>query len=452
MKDKKVHFIAVGGSAMHNLAISLANLGNTVTGSDDHFYNPSKANLAKAGILPEQEGWDPARIHKGLDIVILGMHAKRDNPELQRALDLDLPILSYPELVYKLCQDKQRVVVAGSHGKTTVTSMILHILKAAGKDFDYLVGAAVPGFDISVKLTDEAPVVVIEGDEYLSSALDEKPKFLNYNHHIGVVTGIAWDHINVFPTMHKYVRQFDHFADNSPKGGILIFDEDDDIASVVCKKEREDVTPMPYQTHPHRVENGTTYLIHDGQEYPIRFFGTHNMQNVNAAKTVCTQLGIQDDEFYAAIQTFTGAANRLEKVLDKAGKSVYKDFAHAPSKVKATVEAMKQSFPGKPLTALLELHTFSSLNKNFLGQYKGTLAPADSALVYVNPDVFKQKNLDMFSEKEIQDAFEKEGLKVAFSAEDIQKFLASHAGSAGNVLIMTSGTFGGVEFNNAELY
>lgn len=442
----KVHFIAIGGSAMHNLAIALHKKGYIVTGSDDAIAEPSKSRLQGYGLLPENIGWFPEKITSDLDAIILGMHARIDNPELLKAQELGLKIYSYPEYVYEQSKDKQRVVIAGSHGKTTITSMILHVLKYHNRDFDYLVGAQIEGFDTMVRLTEDAPLIVIEGDEYLSSPIDSRPKFLHYHHHIGLVSGIAWDHINVFPTLDMYVRQFDHFADSSPKGGTLVFCEDDDLASVICKKEREDVTALGYSAHKNEITNGQTYLItKDKEKIPVQVFGEHNMRNINGAKTICARIGFTDKMFYDAISTFKGAANRLEILAQNDKTTVFKDFAHAPSKLKATCKAVKKQFPARRLVACLELHTFSSLNKDFINQYEKTFNAPDEAIVYYNEEVLKHKNLAMLSPEEVKKAFGRDDLKVITDSQVLQDLLQGRDWKNTNLLMMSSGTFGGMD-------
>jgi len=444
LKNLKIHFIAIGGSAMHQLAIALTKLGNQVSGSDDEIFEPSRTRLKEAGLLPEEDGWFPERIHADLDLVVVGMHAKADNPELAKAHQLGIRCLSYPELIFEHARNKQRIVIAGSHGKTTTTAMIMHVLKHAGRKFDYLVGASVKGFEQTVQLTDEAPIIVLEGDEYLSSPEDQRPKFLIYQHHIGLVTGISWDHINVFPTEHAYVRQFDRFADASPKAGILVVNEEDALASVICKKERDDVIVLEYGTPKHVVRDGKTWWIApDGREIPLRFFGSHNLNNANGARTLLVRLGIHDDVFFEAIQSFEGAARRLEKIGEKSGLVVYRDFAHAPSKLAATIKAAKEQFPDRKLTAVLELHTFSSLNKDFISQYAGTTGDADDVFLYFNPKVVEHKKLPSISEKEMISAFTREDLQVYTNSDKLFQELESRNFDNHVLLLMSSGNFDG---------
>jgi UDP-N-acetylmuramate: L-alanyl-gamma-D-glutamyl-meso-diaminopimelate ligase len=447
IQKQRIHFIAIGGGAMHQLAIALKNNGNTVSGSDDEIFEPSRTRLKEAGILPAEEGWFAEKIDASIDLVVLGMHAKSDNPELQKAKELGIRVLSYPELIYEHSKNKQRIVIAGSHGKTTTTAMIMHVLKFTNKKFDYLVGAAVPGFEQTVKLSEDAPIIIIEGDEYLSSAEQPIPKFLVYQHHVGLVTGIAWDHINVFPTEHSYVRQFDHFADITPKAGILVFNEEDALATVICKKEREDVTVLEYGTPKHVVRNGQTYLITpEKKEVPVRFFGVHNLSNANGARVLLSKLGVHDAVFYEAIQSFEGASRRQEKVGENSNLIIFRDFAHAPSKLEATVSAVKDQYPDKKVVAVLELHTFSSLNKDFIHTYANTLDKADEAYVYFNPEVVKNKKLDPISEEQLKASFLKSNLQVYQDASALFEELASKSYTNDVLVLMSSGNF-----NNTDL-
>lgn len=442
----RVHLIAVGGAVMHNLALALKYKGLQVSGSDDEIFDPALTKLKEAGLAPAQFGWNADSITSDLDAVIVGMHAKADNPELLKAQSLGIPVYSFPDFVFEQSRQKQRVVIAGSHGKTTITAMVMHVMQHAGKDFDYLVGSAVKGFDLTVKLTESAPVIVIEGDEYLTSPLDLTPKFLKYKHHIALVSGIAWDHINVFKTEEVYVRQFDHLADASPKAGILIYNEEDVIASVICKKEREDVSPVEYKTHKHEIKDGITYLVEGNNRYPLKVFGKHNVSNISAAMAVCTRIGVSKDAFYAAIQSFEGAAGRLQLVGHNGKNPVFKDFAHSPSKVTATVEAVKKQFTGQKLTACLELHTFSSLTKAFISQYKNSMKTADTAVVYFNPEVIAHKNGEPLDADFLKTAFGRNDLEVFTDSTSLESFLQKKAQES-VLLLMSSGNFGGLSIS-----
>jgi len=439
----KIHFISIGGSVMHNLAIELHLKGFLISGSDDEIYEPSASRLAKYDLLPAMTGWFPEKITSDLEAVILGMHARQDNPELAKARELGIKVYSYPEYIFEQSQHKQRVVIAGSHGKTTITSMILHVLNYNNRVFNYLVGAQIEGFDNMVKLSENAPLIVIEGDEYFTSPLDPTPKFMHYQPHIALISGIAWDHYNVFPTWESYVKQFELLADSLPKAGAIIFDETDDMLDVIGRKERPDVVSTSYNAHPYKVVDGKTILITaETGEVPVLVFGNHNMKNISGARAVCERLGITDDEFYLAIQTFKGASKRLELLGSKSTVNIYRDFAHAPSKVEATTAALKEQFPERTLIACAELHTFSSLNKTFLKQYRRKLNAADIAIVYYNPQTIEHKRLEPISEEEIRLAFKRDDVKVFTNSGELAEFLKSLKWENANLLMMSSGTFG----------
>jgi UDP-N-acetylmuramate: L-alanyl-gamma-D-glutamyl-meso-diaminopimelate ligase len=444
-KNLKIHFIAIGGSVMHNLAIALKAAGHDVSGADDEIFDPSRSALEKHGLLPKKDGWFPEKLDKSVDIVMLGMHASKDNPELVKAQQLGLKILSFPEYIYEHSKDKQRVVIAGSHGKTTITAIIIHVLTYFNRKFDYVIGARVRGIENTVKLSG-APIIVIEGDEYLASALDPTPKFLKYQHHIGLISGIAWDHANVFPEEEEYVRQFDLFADQTPKGGILIYCEQDSMTLMIGKKERFDVTEIPYKSHPHTSDNNGHFFLTDGKnKYPIRIFGSHNYQNVSGAREVLKRIGITNEQFFEAISSFQGAAGRLEVIKENSLATVYKDFAHAPSKVKATVKAVKELYPSRDLLACVELHTFSSLNKKFLPQYKDSLKNAQVPVVYYNPEKVKAKKLEPLAESDIKTAFASQNIVVFNNTQQLEKFLLGQSWKNKNLLMMSSGNFGGID-------
>ncbi len=442
----KVHFIAIGGSAMHNLAIALHLKGEEVTGSDDEIFEPSKGRLLKYGLLPESIGWDVSKIDNSLDAVILGMHARADNPELLKAQELGLPIFSYPEYIYEQTKDKTRVVIGGSHGKTSITSMILHVLNDNNIEHDYMVGAQLEGFECMVKLTKTAKIAVVEGDEYLSSPIDRRPKFHLYRPNIALMSGIAWDHINVFPTFENYVEQFQTFVDLIEPNGSIIYCELDENVKNVCTKSRSDIKRIPYITHPHRIENGITYLQDDGKEYALEIFGNHNLQNLSGALNVCLQLGLSKEAFYNSIQSFKGASKRLELVKRTKDNVMYKDFAHSPSKLKATTQALKKQFPNRTLIACMELHTFSSLNKDFLAQYDGSMETADEAYIYYSPETIAHKRLDPISPEEIQQAFNSSNVTVFNNSEKLIATLKDRNWDNSNLLMMSSGNFNGVDF------
>ncbi|WP_419803248.1 UDP-N-acetylmuramate--L-alanine ligase [Mucilaginibacter sp.] len=440
----KVHFIAMGGSAMHNLAIALHKKGFEVTGSDDVFTEPSKSRLDKFGLLPVLSGWFPEKIISGLDAVILGMHAKQDNPELLEAQQKGIKIYSYPEYVYEQSKDKKRIVIGGSHGKTTITSMILHVLKEASFKFDYLVGAQLEGFDTMVQLTD-APLIVIEGDEYLASPIDRRPKFHLYQANIGLISGIAWDHINVFPTFESYLQQFAVFIDTIIANGELIYCEQDRILKKLVTDNTSNVQKIAYSSPEYTIDNGVTSIIYQQKKYPLKVFGGHNLLNMEAAKTVCKSLGIEEENFYKAMATFKGAAKRLELIGSNLQTNVYKDFAHSPSKLSATINAVKQQFPNRKLIACIELHTFSSLNKTFLQEYKSTMDDADQAIVFIDNHVLVQKNMEPYSAQQVKEAFNNEDIIFFDQAEDLFAHLKNLNYKNTNLLLMSSGTFAGTD-------
>ncbi|MEN7548644.1 Mur ligase family protein [Rapidithrix thailandica] len=445
----KIHFISIGGSVMHNLAIALQERGNKITGSDDEIFEPSYSRLKAKGLLPEPFGWFPEKITQDIDAVVLGMHAKRDNPELQKAQELGLKIYSFPEYIYQQNQDKQRIVVAGSHGKSTVTSMIVHVMNTVQRPLDYLLGALPVGMDHTIRLTERAPSIVIEGDEYLTSALDLNPKFLHYKHHVVVMTGIAWDHINVFPTLEAYTQQFVRLAEQTPKGGTIIYNSEDKVLSQLVKKAniQEDVTLIPYTSQKHKLKDGQTLLQSENKDlYPVKFFGEHNMLNVSAVKEVCAKMGVSNEDFCKAMQSYQGLHMRMQLLVASGSVNVYRDFAHAPSKLKATVEALKKQFPKRKLRACFELHTYSSLNSEFIQQYKGAMKKADEAMVYFNPHTLELKNMPPISPQQLKDAFNDQNLKVFTNSDELHTYLSTQEWNAANLALMSSGSF-----NNLDL-
>lgn len=443
----RLHFIAIGGSAMHNLAIALSQKGHHVTGSDDAIYEPSRTRLEKQGILPESMGWFTENISTDIDAIILGMHARPDNPELLKAQELGVKVFSYPEYVYEQSKEKVRLVVGGSHGKTTITSMILHVLKECGKDFDYLVGAQLEGFETMVRLT-EAPLIIIEGDEYLSSPIDRRPKFHLYNANIGIISGIAWDHINVFPTFENYVEQFGIFMETIVPGGTIIYNIQDKVVSDLVSSADLGLIKVPYTAPDHFIRDGVTFIKVLGSEIPLQVFGKHNLQNIEAAHQACYQVGISDEQFYEAIATFKGAAKRLELLGKNLSTAVYKDFAHSPSKLKATIDAVKEQYPERTLVAVIELHTFSSLNKDFLNEYRGSMDKADIPVVFISRQTFEQKKLEPYGENLVKQAFGNEELNFFNESEILVEFLSSINYKCKNLLLMSSGNFGGLNLNS----
>ncbi len=430
---------------MHQLALALHRKGYIVTGSDDEIFEPAKSNLSNAGILPESVGWFPEKVHAGLDAIILGMHAKGDNPELQRARELGLKIYSFPEYIYQESLQKTRVVVGGSHGKTTTTSMIMHVLKQSGQAFDYLVGARLDGFDQSVNITD-APVIVCEGDEYPASTLEKRPKFHFLFPHIAILTGIAWDHINVFPTFDFYLEQFVIFINKIEPGGLLIYNETDPVLNkLVEDHKRTDIRYQPYGVPTHAIDRGITTITVEGQSAPLEVFGDHNLMNLFAAWYACRALGVGAVAFVKAIATFTGAAKRLELLARNGQTIVYRDFAHAPSKVKATIDAVKQQYPDRTLIALLELHTYSSLNEQFMSEYKGAMDKADVAAVYYSGHALELKRMPPLPAAKVVEGFGKKGLVVLNQKEELVQWLQSQAYQNANLLLMSSGNYDGID-------
>lgn len=442
----KIHFIAIGGSAMHNLAIALKLKGYEITGSDDEIFEPAKGRLQKYGILPDTIGWNPDKIDRSLDAVILGMHAREDNPELIKAKELGIKIFSYPEFLYEQSKDKCRIVVGGSHGKTTITSMIIHVLQQNDIDCDYMVGAQLAGFEVMVKLSEQAKIMVIEGDEYLTSPIDRRPKFHLYQPDIGIISGIAWDHVNVFPAFDIYVKQFEVFANMIPADGRFIYCADDPVLSRMSEKV-QGTQKFPYSVHPYHIQDGVSYLETTQGEVPLQIFGRHNLTNLNAARLACQAVGISDRDFYKAIATFKGASKRLELVAKNDRRAAYKDFAHSPSKLKATVDAVKEQFPDRKLIACMELHTFSSLTQQFLSEYGGAMDKADEGIVFFDPHAIAHKKLPPITKEMIFDSFKRSDLEVFNSSEELSRRLMCP--ETGNVvyLLMSSGNFGGINID-----
>ena len=443
----RVHFIAIGGSAMHNLAIALHLKGYQVSGSDDEIFEPSKGRLDKYGLLPAKIGWDETNVSSDLGSIILGMHAREDNPELLKAQNMGLKIYSYPEYIYEQTKQKTRIVIGGSHGKTSITSMILHVLNYHNIDHDYMVGAQLEGFECMVKLTENAKIAVLEGDEYLSSPIDRRPKFHLYHPNIALLSGIAWDHINVFPTFENYVEQFKIFIDKIEPNGTIVYCELDDKVKEVSEKAAVNVKQVPYATHKHRIENGVSILEDEnGIEHALEIFGEHNLQNLNGALLVCEEVGVTQADFYTAIQSFSGASKRLELVKRTSNSVMYKDFAHSPSKLKATTQALKTQFPERELIACMELHTFSSLNKEFLSQYDGAMKNADKAYVYYSPKTLAHKKLQNLSPEEVKQAFNSDNITVFTDSKELVGNLKTNNWHNKNLLMMSSGNFDGVDF------
>jgi len=443
----RIHFIAIGGSAMHNLAICLKIKGYDVSGSDDEIFEPSKSKLAQYGILPDYIGWNTEKITSDIDAVILGMHAREDNPELIKAKELGLKIYSYPEFIYEQSKNKKRIVVGGSHGKTSITSMILHVLKHCNISCDYMVGAQLEGFDVMVKLTDDTPYIVIEGDEYLTSPIDRRPKFHVYKPNVGIISGIAWDHINVFPTFENYVEQFRIFAELIPQNGTFIYCREDENCHAIATQIKHPNT-IAYDLPEYSIENHIYTLSIKGEKIPLQIFGKHNLLNMQAAKAACNSIGVSDKDFYTAIQSFKGASKRLELVFENDNCTMYKDFAHSPSKLKATIDAVKEKFPERQLIACVELHTFSSLTAAFLEQYAYTMDNADIAFVYFNPHTIAHKKLPPITQEMIYSAFQNNRIQVYQDSEALLKELISMQWNDKNLLMMSSGNFDGINYDD----
>ncbi len=433
---------------MHNLAIALQQKGYTISGSDDEIFEPSYSRLQANDLLPDKQGWDPDRIHEGLDAVILGMHARKTNPELKKAQELGLKIYSFPEYLYEHSINKKRIVIGGSHGKTTITAMVMHVLRDRKKDFDYMVGSQIEGFETMVKLSEDAPIIILEGDEYLSSPLDRQPKFHQYHPHMTLLSGIAWDHMNVFKTFEIYKKQFRKFLRIATGGGKVFYYDGDPALGDVVDKSHWSLLKIPYHEHPHKIESGRFLLETKYGSVPLALFGQHNMQNIQGALLLCRDLGIEDHHFYDSIQTFKGAERRQQLLANDNSRAVYLDFAHAPTTVRATINAFKETYKDHKLVTCLELHTYSSLNMEYLPQYKGALDQSDQALVYFNPEVVKRKRLPALSPEEVQKQFDKDGLQVYDDSNELIDQLRSLDDNTFVLLIMTSGNFSGVDLNN----
>ncbi len=442
----RVHFIAIGGSAMHNLAIALNRKGIQVSGSDDEIFEPSRTRLEKEGILPANIGWDVSKIHAELDAVILGMHAREDNPELLKAKELQIPIFSYPEYLYEQSKDKMRIVIGGSHGKTTITSMLLHAINKLGLNVDYMVGAQLEGYDCMVKLTTDAKFMILEGDEYLSSPIDRRPKFHLYHPNVALISGIAWDHINVFPTFENYTSQFEIFCDLIEPNGTLIYNSEDPEVRKLGEQAREGIASTAYQTPTFEPTETGTLLHFEGQSYPLLVFGPHNLQNLMGAMNLAKSIGIQYTDFLKSMSDFTGAGKRLQKVIERPDFVMFKDFAHSPSKLKATTAAVKHQYPNRKVVACMELHTFSSLKKEFLPHYEGAMIAADEALVYFNPEVVHHKKLEAISIQQVSDGFGG-GVEVKNETADVLSFIRSQSWNNAVLLMMSSGNFDGIDYD-----
>ena len=446
----KIHFIAIGGSAMHNLAIALKLKGFSITGSDDTINDPSRSRLKKYNLLPKKEGWFSDKITSDIDAVVLGMHAKDDNPELLKAREIGLKIYSYPEFIFNQSKDKIRIVIGGSHGKTSITSLVLHVLSTLNIEYDYMVGAQLDGFEVMVKLTDTSKYIVLEGDEYLSSALDLRPKFHLYKPHIALISGIAWDHINVFKTFENYLKQFEIFINSIVKNGTLVYNELDPELKKLVSSNKSNLNYIPYSIPKHKIIDGISFIDINNRLYRLKIFGDHNLQNISGALNICKALGVESEDFYNAITSFNGASNRLELVYKSSDTIIFKDFAHSPSKVKATTEAVHKQFPNRKLISFFELHTYSSLNPLFLEKYRDTLKHSDECYIYYSEKNMRIKRLEPIDSELIIRSFNHSSLTVIDNYEKLNKKIYDLDLSNSVLLMMSSGKFGGLDIDKIK--
>ena len=446
----KIHFIAIGGSAMHNLAIALKLKGFSITGSDDAINDPSRSRLKKYNLLPQKEGWFSDKITSDIDAVVLGMHAKDDNPELLKAREIGLKIYSYPEFIFNQSKDKIRIVIGGSHGKTSITSLVLHVLSTLNIEYDYMVGAQLDGFEVMVKLSDTSKYIVLEGDEYLSSALDLRPKFHLYKPHIALISGIAWDHINVFKTFENYLKQFEIFINSIEKNGTLVYNELDPELKKLVSSNKSNLNYIPYSIPKHKIIDGISFIDINNRLYRLKIFGDHNLQNISGALNICKALGVESEDFYNAITSFNGASNRLELVYKSSETIIFKDFAHSPSKVKATTEAVSKQFPNRKLISFFELHTYSSLNPLFLEKYRDTLKHSDECYIYYSEKNMRIKRLEPIDSELIIRSFNHSSLTVIDNYEKLNKKIYDLDLSNSVLLMMSSGKFGGLDIDKIK--
>ncbi|MCT4616200.1 MAG: Mur ligase family protein [Marinifilaceae bacterium] len=443
----RVHFIAIGGAVMHNLAIALYKKGYNVTGSDDEIFEPSRSNLKKYNLLPNYKAWNADIINSDIDAVILGMHAREDNPELLKAKELNLKIYSFPEYLYEQTKNKKRIVIGGSHGKTSTTSMLMHILKSIDYEFDYMVGSSIDGFETMVGLSDSTSIAVFEGDEYLSSALDLRPKFHLYKPDIAVLTGIAWDHINVFPSFEIYKKQFEIFIDCIKPGGSLIYFEEDKNILDIIESKRSDIDYIPYKAINHNKSDLETCLVDsENKHHSLKIFGKHNMENLSAVQNITNLLGIDESLFMQTISQFKGSAKRMQEIYSDKDTIVYRDFAHSPSKLKATVDAVYNQYQDRSIIAFMELHTFSSLTEDFIPHYKSSMLNADKAIVYFDKNTLKHKKLPDLDKSFVEECFGGTNLQVFDSKEELKSCLKELNYKNSCTLIMSSGNFSGIDF------
>ena len=443
----RVHFIAIGGSAMHNLAIALHKKGYEVSGSDDNIFEPSRSRLEKYGLLPKKYGWYKSKINLEIDFIILGMHAKSNNPELLEAQYKNIKVVSYPEFIYEMSREKTRVVIGGSHGKTTITAMVMHVLNSCGIESDYMVGAQLEGFETMVHLTDDNDFIILEGDEYLASVIDKRPKFHLYKPNIALISGISWDHINVFPSKENYKEQFKIFLDSIIDGGVLVYNGLDEDVKQVSEDCQKSIRKLEYSMPEYEIINGQTFLISDEGKLPLKIFGDHNLSNLSGAKLICQLIGIQDDQFFGSIISFTGAKKRLEPLLEMNDRLIIKDFAHSPSKVMATTTALKKQFQKRKLIALLELHTFSSLNKNFIKEYANTLNSADLAILFYDPNVVLKKGYQLIDNNKLKQAFNNQELYIFSESKMLTDFILKQKYVDTNLLFMSSGNYASIDLD-----
>lgn len=436
----RIHFIAIGGAIMHNLAIDLHKNGHTISGSDDQIFEPSFSKLKKYSLMPKNLGWNADFITDEIDLIILGMHAKEDNLELKKALELGLKIQSFPEFVASQITDKKRVAIAGSHGKTSTTAMLMHILKDNNFEFDYLVGSELPGYESMVKLSN-APLIVIEADEYLSSKLDQRPKFLWYKPQLSVITGIAWDHINVFPTFELYKKAFTDFIDSHQADSSIFFYQFDEELSKIINNSTYKCRPYTELT----AKNQGQYSIvldNNEEEYYFPFFGNHFLQNASAAIHLAMELGLNQKDIYKALESFPGSAKRLELVWANDQLFIYRDFAHSPSKVMATIKAFSRQFKDYQVFFVFEPHTFSSQQIDFIQHYNKCFEDLN-AYIFMDKKAFALKNKPMLSGPDIENAFGTNS--ILNSATELMKEIRKSSQKSKKTVwvLMSSGNMGG---------
>ncbi|WP_156309281.1 UDP-N-acetylmuramate--L-alanine ligase [Sphingobacterium endophyticum] len=446
----RIHFIAIGGSIMHNLAINLAEQGHQVTGSDDQIVEPSKSQLKEAGLLPKELGWFPEKITEDIDAVILGMHADENNPELQKAKELGIRIYSFPEFVYEQSSEKTRVVIAGTYGKTTITSMIMHVLKKLGRNFDYLVGAQLEGFDKLLQLSPENNLIIIEGDEYYASAMNKQSKFLKYKPNIALISGVDWDHFKTVISQEDYFKQFEDFIRTIVPKGTLIYNKDDKNTREVVERTMDiKINRHGYKLPEYSINKGITYVQVGEHNIPLKVFGKHNLSNISGAFTVCEWLGVKRDEFYAAIQDFRSSIRYLEFVASQNGSVVYQDFAHTPGKLRSSIHAVKEQFPNQALVTIIELNGYDSLDSEFITEYANSMNESDFAVVFVNTSLIKEKNIALDNLIwRLNEAFNHPAFQVITQMAELEDFLETFKSNGYNLLFMSSNNYNGVNMTS----